>query len=155
MNPALDAFLRSWPFDGWLVVALAVTTAIYFVGWLQLRRRSPSRWNGGRLSAFLGGLAALFLALGSPIEPFSSLLLSVHMVQHLLLIMVAPPLILAGRSFFSLLARNPPARAPRLDRADPADEKFGRWPFSHADKPAGRAADLRGHHLVLARSASL
>ena len=66
-------------------------------------------------SAFLGGLAAVFLALGSPIEPFSSLLLSVHMVQHLLLIMVAaPPLIWLGVLSFPA-SRNPPARAPRLD----------------------------------------
>ena len=44
----------------------------------------------------LGGLATLFLALASPIEPFAALLLQVHMVQHLLLMMVAPPLFWLG-----------------------------------------------------------
>jgi cytochrome c oxidase assembly factor CtaG len=103
MNPALDAFLRSWPSNPPLVLSLVVTAAIYLRGWFELHGRAPARWNGGRLTAFLGGLVAVFVALGSPIESFSSLLLSVHMVQHLLLIMVAPPLIWLGAPFFPLL----------------------------------------------------
>src|SRR5579872_5268799 len=103
MNPAFDAFLRSWPSDPALIVTLALTAAIYLRGWLELRRRTPARWIEGRLLAFVGGLAAIFLALGSPIEPFASLLLSVHMVQHLLLLMVAPALLWLGAPFFPLL----------------------------------------------------
>ena len=99
MNPTLDAFLRSWPFAPWLAVSLLISAAIYLRGWRLLHRRDPERWHGGRLAAFLGGLAAIYLALASPIEPFASLLLQVHMVQHLLLMMVAPPLLwLGGRS---------------------------------------------------------
>ena len=63
-----------------------------FRGWRVYHDRDPNRWPIGRLMAFIGSLAAIYLALASPIEPFSSLLLSVHMVQHLLLMMVAPPL---------------------------------------------------------------
>jgi cytochrome c oxidase assembly factor CtaG/ferredoxin len=57
----------------------------------------------GTLAAFLGGLAAIYLALASPIEPFSSLLLQVHMLQHLLLMMVAPPLFWLGMPLFPCL----------------------------------------------------
>ncbi len=96
MNPAFDAFLRSWPFNPLLVLSLALSAAIYFRGWRELCRRAPSRWNGGHLAAFLGGMTAVFLALGSPIEVFSSMALSIHMVQHMLLLMVAPPLIWLG-----------------------------------------------------------
>jgi cytochrome c oxidase assembly factor CtaG len=61
------------------------------------------RWHGGHVAAFLGGLAAIYLALASPIEPFAALLLQVHMVQHLLLMMVAPPLLWLGAPLFPLL----------------------------------------------------
>jgi cytochrome c oxidase assembly factor CtaG len=112
MNPAIDAFLRSWPFNPTLVVSLVITAAIYLRGWFALHGRAPRRWSGGRLVAFLGGLAALFVALGSPIESFSSLVLSLHMVQHLLLMMVAPPLIWLGAPFFPLFRGLPgPVRA--------------------------------------------
>ena len=58
MSPTLDACLRSWPFDPWLLAALLLTAGVYLRGWLVLRRRDPRRWHGGRLAAFLGGLAA-------------------------------------------------------------------------------------------------
>jgi cytochrome c oxidase assembly factor CtaG/ferredoxin len=96
MTPTLDAMLRSWPFAPWLAASLVVPAWIYVVGWRRLHRRDPERWSVARLVAFLSGLATFYLALASPIEPFSSLLLSVHMVQHLLLMMLAPPLIWLG-----------------------------------------------------------
>ena len=70
MSPTLDAFLRSWPFDPWLLAALGLAAGIYLRGWLALRRRNPQRWPAGPCGAFLGGLAAIGLALASPIEPF-------------------------------------------------------------------------------------
>ena len=101
MSPTLDAFLRSWPFDPWLVAAPVLPALIYLRGWRVLHRRDPMTLARARLACFLGGLATLFLALASPIEPFADWLLQVHMTQHLLLMMVAPPLDLAGlrRSF--------------------------------------------------------
>ena len=130
MSPTLDAFLRSWPFDPWLVVTLVVPAALYLRGWLLLHRRDPERWHAGKLAAFLGGLAVLFLALASPIEPFTDLLLQVHMVQHLLLMMMAPPLLWLGAPLFPLLRGLPrPVRrvwvAPWLS-APPLRRLFGR-----------------------------
>jgi cytochrome c oxidase assembly factor CtaG len=112
MSAILDAFLRSWPFDPWLLAALLVCVGIYFRGWFRLHRRENQRWHGGHLAAFLGGLTAIYLALASPIEPFSPLLLQVHMVQHLLLMMVAPPLLWLGAPLFPLLRGLP--RAVRI-----------------------------------------
>ena len=103
MIQPLDAFLRSWPFHPWLVLCLAVTAWVYLRGWIVLRRRDPQRWHFGMLMSFIGGLAVLFIALASPIEPFASLLLQFHMLQHLLLMMVAPPLIWLAAPFFPLL----------------------------------------------------
>jgi cytochrome c oxidase assembly factor CtaG len=103
VSPTLEASLRSWPFDPWLLAALLLTAGVYLRGWLVLRRRDSRRWHGGHPTAFLGGLAAIDLALASPIEPFADLLLQVHMVQHLLLMMVAPPLLWLGAPLFPLL----------------------------------------------------
>jgi cytochrome c oxidase assembly factor CtaG len=119
VSPTLDAILRSWPFDPWLLVALLICAGVYLRGWLALRRRDPRRtdcqsvlqtarcdprrWHGGHLAAFLGGLGAIYLALASPIEPFAALLLQVHMAQHLLLMMAAPPLLWLGAPLFPLL----------------------------------------------------
>jgi cytochrome c oxidase assembly factor CtaG len=50
-------------------------------------------WNA---LAFLGGVATIFVALASPIDELAGRLLQVHMTQHLLLMMVAPPLIWLG-----------------------------------------------------------
>src|SRR5262245_49431861 len=130
MNPVADAFLRSWPFDPALLLGLGLTACIYLRGWLALHRRNPERWTAGQLAAFLSGLAVVFLALASPIEPFSYLFLQVHMVQHLLLMMVAPPLLWLGAPLFPLLRGLPrPVRrvwvAPWLS-APPLRRLFGR-----------------------------
>ena len=103
MSPTLDAFLRSWPFDPWLWLTLLVPAGIYLRGWIILHGRDAKRWSSGQLVAFLGGLASVFLALGSPIEPFAGLLLQVHMVQHLLLMMAAPALVWLGEPLLPLL----------------------------------------------------
>jgi cytochrome c oxidase assembly factor CtaG/polyferredoxin len=103
MSPTLDAALRSWPLEPWLLAALLLTGGVYGRGWLILSRRDLSRWHAGRLAAFLGGLAAVYLALASPLEAFAPLLLQAHMAQHLLLLMAAPPLLWLGAPLLPLL----------------------------------------------------
>jgi cytochrome c oxidase assembly factor CtaG len=99
----VDAFLRSWPLRPWLLVALLMTAGIYLRGWIVLYCRDGRSWHIGRLAALLGGLAATYLALASPIEPFAALLLYVHMLQHMLLMMVAAPLLLLAAPLMPLL----------------------------------------------------
>jgi cytochrome c oxidase assembly factor CtaG len=103
MNPTFEAFLRSWPFEPWVVFGLLLTMGLYLRGWLALHQRDAKRWPVGRPVAFGAGLSAIFFALASPIEPFTSLLLQVHMLQHLLLTMVAPSLIWLGAPSFPLM----------------------------------------------------
>jgi cytochrome c oxidase assembly factor CtaG len=98
-----DAVLRSWPVDPWLWVGLALAALVYLRGWRALRRRDPERWPATQAIAFIAGLLALFVALGSPLEPFTSLLLQAHMAQHLLLMMLAPPLLWLGAPLFPLV----------------------------------------------------
>src|SRR5882724_3012342 len=103
MSPISQAILSSWSFDVAIVVSLVVTLLVYLRGWLILHRTSPERFQSWRLFAFAGGIVALWLAIASPLDAFAGLLLSAHMVQHLLLMSVAPPLILLGAPFLPLL----------------------------------------------------
>jgi putative membrane protein len=74
--------------------------ALYVVGWRRLRARQPatlaSAWS---LVAYLGGLASLAVALVSPLDPLADLLFTAHMLQHQLLLMAAPPLLLLGNPY--------------------------------------------------------
>ena len=103
MNPIFDAVVRSWPFEPWVLFSLFLTAGVYLRGWLALHRRDAPRWPRSQPIAFGAGLSAIFLAVASPIEPFTSLLLQVHMVQHLLLMMIAPSLLWLGAPQFPLL----------------------------------------------------
>ncbi len=103
MNPTLTACLRSWPWDPGLLAALVLTAVVYGRGWRELRRRNPARWRARQLTAFLAAQGAIGLALASPIEPLSGLLFGVHMTQHLLLMMLAPPLVWLGDPLLPLV----------------------------------------------------
>jgi len=103
MSSVSQAILSSWFFDPKIALGLAVALFLYFRGWLILHRTLPERFPAWRLIAFVGGLATVWLAIASPLDAFSGLLLSAHMVQHLLLMSVAPPLILLGTPFLPLL----------------------------------------------------
>jgi len=103
MSSVFQAILSSWSFDPVIGASLAVSIILYLRGWLVLHRTSPERFPRWRLFAFTGGLVTLWLAIASPLDAFAGLLLSAHMVQHLLLMSVAPPLILLGAPFLPLL----------------------------------------------------
>lgn len=103
MNTAESAILASWRFDGSLCVPLALATILYVRGWLKLHYELPGKYTPERLASFCFGVALVFLALTSPLDAFGNLLLQAHMMQHLLLIMAAPPLILLGQPVTPLL----------------------------------------------------
>ncbi len=75
---------------------LLILAAVYSRGFARLHRQLPDRFPISRLGLFLGGTATLFIAIASPLEELDDVLLQVHMIQHLLLMIVAPALLLAG-----------------------------------------------------------
>jgi cytochrome c oxidase assembly factor CtaG len=103
MPATSQAILSSWTFEPKIVLGLVVSLVVYLRGWFILHRSSPRRFPIWRAFAFTGGLTTLWLAIASPLDAFSGLLLSAHMVQHLLLMSVAPPLILLGTPLLPLL----------------------------------------------------
>lgn len=103
MNTTFEALARSWTWDPWLFSSLALAAAVYLRGWWALHRRDPQRFSTARLTAYLGGLTAVLLALASPLEALAPLLLVAHMAQHMLLMLVAPPLIWLGAPLLPML----------------------------------------------------
>lgn len=101
----LKPFLLSWSFELEVVVGLLLAAGLYALGWRRLRRRG----RGGRALrpwrawCFGGGLVTVAVALLSPIATFDSLFMFMHMIQHLLLVMIAAPLIWLGAPLLPML----------------------------------------------------
>ncbi len=101
----------SWSFEPAVVLPVAAAATLYLRGWVTLSRRLPERFDRGRAAGFAAGLAALLLALCSPMDALSRHFLQAHMAQHLLLMAVAPPLLWLGAPVAPLLLGLPrPAR---------------------------------------------
>jgi cytochrome c oxidase assembly factor CtaG len=71
-------------------LALPLALALGYARWLR-----PG-WPAARTAAWAAGCAALAVALSPPLDGWADERLSGHMVQHLLLLLVAPPLLAAG-----------------------------------------------------------
>ena len=85
--------LLAWQFDVPLIIGLSLATWAYLAAARRVNRAHPSnRWPARRTVAFLVAIGTLALALLSVIDALSDDLLTVHMVQHLLLVSVAAPL---------------------------------------------------------------
>ena len=96
-EPAFPAVLLAWTFDPLVAVGLTLTGAAYLWAVRRVNREHPANRQPAHRSWLFGaGLAAIGLALLSPIEAYEGALFSVHMVQHILLELVAAPLLLAG-----------------------------------------------------------
>ena len=102
--------MSAWQF----VPAAGIPLAVLAVAYLACARRAARRrthraWPAGRAASFLGGLAAVALATQGPPAAYDDVSLPAHMVQHLLLIMIAPPLLIYGRPVTLALhaTRNP------------------------------------------------
>ncbi len=104
--------LTEWSSDWWVALGLAVPGVLYVAGLLALRRRGD-RWPVGRSVAFLGGgLGSALLATMTGLGAYDTVLFSVHVVQHMVLTMVAP-LFLALGAPVTLALRTLPARPRR------------------------------------------
>jgi cytochrome c oxidase assembly factor CtaG len=82
--------------SSWISAGLILAASIYLRGWLQIRRsnlQSVRLWHAG---GFLLGVFLVWLATASPLAALDHQMLTAHMVQHLLLMTFAAPLILLG-----------------------------------------------------------
>jgi putative membrane protein len=111
--------LENWSFDPFLVVVAAIVL-LHELGLCNLHRRSrPGRSRARRRKSllFYGGLGVLLLAVVSPIDYWASDYFFVHMIEHILLMFVAPILIVAGAPWLPLVHGLPVGIRRRLGRA--------------------------------------
>lgn len=87
----------------WVSVPLILVALVYVRGWVRIRRINLETIENWRVGSFLLGLFLIWLAVASPIATLDHELLTIHMVQHLLLMMLAPPLIWLGAPLKPLL----------------------------------------------------
>lgn len=99
----------TWAPDPLVVVPLAAAALFYAVG--QRRMASRRGHTPATAYAFWAGWTTLVVALASPIDALGEALFSVHMVQHMLLVLVAAPLLVLGRTLEVFLRA-----LPRRDR---------------------------------------
>ncbi|MHB2001495.1 MAG: cytochrome c oxidase assembly protein [Solirubrobacteraceae bacterium] len=79
-----------------LPLALLCAAGAAYLGGVALHVARGRRWPAWRACSFLAGLATIALALLSGIDFYADYLLSIHMVEHMLLLLLAPPLLLWG-----------------------------------------------------------
>ena len=99
-----------WEFAPVVSVGVIVAAVIYLVGVVVVKRRHPKgQWPIRWTVSFLAGNAVIVIATQSSLGAYDDVLFWIHMVQHVLLLMVAPPLLLLGRPVTLLLhaTRNP------------------------------------------------
>jgi putative membrane protein len=93
-----------WELRPEVLIPLGLIGGLYLLGWWRLRRGGhASIASGWALAAHFLGQASLVLALLSGIDAYGALLFTMHMVQHEILMMVAPPLLLLARPMPILL----------------------------------------------------
>lgn len=108
-----ELLLRHWQ----AAPALDLLSALYGALYLAAAARLRGGWPARRSLAFLAGLATVLVALQSGYDSWDARLLSAHMVQHMLLLLLAPALLLGGHPLLLALRTLPPGRRPAAARA--------------------------------------
>jgi putative membrane protein len=95
--PSIGSLLFGWSFEPTIVLPLVLAALAWIVAVRRVDAAHPATPVPRRRTvAFLAGLAAIAIALQSGIERYDTSLFSIHMVQHILLTLVAAPLIALG-----------------------------------------------------------
>jgi putative membrane protein len=120
----------TWSFDPLILASIAAAVTLYARGLARLRARGRAKSvGGGQVAAFGVAVGLIAIALVSPLDALAETLVSAHMVQHLVFLVLAPPLLVYARPGFvmglalprdlvhrlNLLVRTPPlARAKAI-----------------------------------------
>jgi cytochrome c oxidase assembly factor CtaG len=87
----------SWTFDPAVLLGVLLIAVLYGAGWRRGRRprerHPPPVW---RALLFAGGIATILVALVSPLDSLGDQMMVMHMVQHILLLDIAPILLILG-----------------------------------------------------------
>jgi cytochrome c oxidase assembly factor CtaG len=106
----------AWNWEPVVAVGLAVAAVLYARGMARLGRRGSARRRRRRAAAFWIGWTVLAVGLCSPLHQLGVSLLSAHMAQHELLMVVAAPLLVLGRPLVVWLWGLPAGWRPAVGR---------------------------------------
>jgi putative membrane protein len=98
-----DALVHGWTLPPFLTFFSIIFIFLYLRGWRRGHALRPNRLPVWRAGCFCSGVIAFWLAIASPLGVFDDISLTAHMVQHLALMFVAPPLVLLGAPTVPLL----------------------------------------------------
>src|ERR1700722_11217906 len=101
--------LTRWEFSPFalLVLAAAIVAASWYIRAELTVSTRGRRWSGWRTASFMAGLVAVVVALQSPVSTFTTDYFQAHVIQHLLLMVVAPPLLAMGAPMTLALQTSP------------------------------------------------
>jgi cytochrome c oxidase assembly factor CtaG len=105
--------LTAWQLDAVALAVLVLLAAWYLTGVLRINR-AGERWPVRHLLSFLAGLLVVGLATNSSIAVYDMSLFSAHMIGHLMLVMLAPALLMAGRPLTLLVQASTGRRRDRI-----------------------------------------
>ena len=114
MSSAIQAAVESWNPPVATIATLLIVATLYARGFLRLHHQMPERFPVWRLASFMSGIGALLVAIASPLEELDDVLLQIHMAQHLILMILAPGLLLAGAPAIPMVRGLPPRIAKTL-----------------------------------------
>jgi cytochrome c oxidase assembly factor CtaG len=92
--PGISSYLTWHPEPFFLAVSI-IATGLYLFGVLRLRRRGDA-WSLSRTASFLAGMAIFLGITCTGLNEYGMYLFSAHMVQHMMLSMIAPLFLLLG-----------------------------------------------------------
>src|SRR4051812_34011945 len=114
MNSVMEALREFWHLHLPVDALILLSVAVYSTGWWKIHQRRPDYFNFRHLLCFVVGEILLFVAIASPLHELAEISLMAHMIQHVLLMMVAPPLILLGTPHLPFLFGLPRAVLGRV-----------------------------------------
>jgi putative copper resistance protein D len=100
-------WLTEWTFEPLPLLGIAVAGGLYLLG-VRRMRAAGNPWPLSQTLSFLFGLFWLLIAVASPLASYDTVLLSAHMVQHMMLAMLAPIFLVLGAPITLALRTLPP-----------------------------------------------
>lgn len=112
LHAPVDApLLLAWSFNPAIVAGLLTAGVGYYLALRRVRMSGRGMPPGWQVACFYGGLLSVALAILGPLDTFNQRLFFMHMLQHLVLMQVAAPLLLLGRPVQLVLRALPPRRS--------------------------------------------
>ena len=102
-----NTLVHGWSWPVLPLTGLSLATAVYLRGWRLACSTRPRELPVWRVWCFVAGMGSLWIALASPIDALDDYLLAAHMIQHFLLMSVAPPLLVLGAPVVPMLRGMP------------------------------------------------